>query len=324
MQPSDIYSKADTALVKRNIFYKDVHTSDVIFKYVVYIIGTLFCLFLLFFILVLFKESIPVLKHEGIKFLWGKVWDPVFDEYGALPILWGNFYIPILSLLISFPLSLLCAIFISEFLNQRISKMLIGIINILATIPSVIYGLWGIYFLSPFIGKSIGPFLSEYLGFLPFFKGPYLGVGILNASLVVSIMIIPILIGFLVNAFKLLPFMYKEQLYALGATKTEFILKLLLPLSKTSIVAAVFLAFGRAFGETMAVTMLIGNAFEFNLSILRPSNTIASTIANEYTEAVNPLHLSALNFLGFLLLIVSSLIFSFYFLFTRETKWVKS
>jgi phosphate transport system permease protein len=130
--------------------------------------------------------------------------------------------------------------------------------------------------------------------------------------------------GFLVNSFRLLPSGYKEQLYALGATKTEVIFKVILPLSKTSIIAAIFLAFGRAFGETMAVTMLIGNSFTMTLSILRPSNTISSVIANEFTEAVNPLHLSALNFLGLLLLVISFFIYSTYFLLAKKTKLLES
>lgn len=312
------------AMLQKDIFYKDVHKSDIIFKGFVYFFGVLFCVFMLFALYELFKESIPVLKHTGIKFLWGNEWDPVFDKYGAFPILLGNFYVTILSLIIALPLSLLCSIFISEFLNPQTAKILVSIINILATIPSVIYGLWGMYVLSPVVGKYVAPFLSRYFGFLPFFKGPYLGVGILNASLVVAIMIIPIMTGFLVNAFELLPIMFKEQLYALGATRTEVIWKIVLPLSKSSIIAAIFLAFGRAFGETMAVTMLIGNSFRINFSVLQPSATIASTIANEYTEAVNPLHLSALNLLGLLLLLISSGIFTLYFLLARESKWAIS
>ncbi|MFN7181510.1 MAG: phosphate ABC transporter permease subunit PstC [Planctomycetota bacterium] len=305
------------------IFYKEVHRSDIIFKYIIYFFGILFCLFMFFAVYELAKEGLPALKHTGIKFLWSRVWDPVFNEYGALPILYGNFYVAIISLFIASPLSILCSIFITEFLNPKIRRVLIGLINILATIPSVIYGLWGMYVLTPVITDYIAPFLSNYFGFLPFFKGPYLGVGILNASAVVAVMIIPILIGFLVNVFELVPFIFKEQLYALGATRTEVILKVLLPISKSSIIAAIFLAFGRAFGETMAVTMLIGNSFSISLSLLQPSSTIASTIANEYTEAVNSLHLSALNLLALMLLIVSSLMFTMFLFLAKEVRWIK-
>lgn len=301
-----------------DIDFKDVHISDVIFKNFMHLMAIAFCIFMLFLGYKLLKEGWPALKHSGISFLWGTKWDPVRDKYGALPILWGNLYVSIIALIISLPLSLGTAIFITEFLNIKVSNLLTGTLNILATIPSIIYGLWGMYVLGPFLGKSIVPFLSKYFGFLPFFRGEYVGVGIINAALVLSVMIIPIMTAFFANLLRLVPFIFKEQLYALGATRAEVIFNVIIPLSKTHIIAGIFLAFGRAFGETMAVTMLIGNSSRFTVSLLEASNTIASKIANEYREAVNPLHFSAINLLGFLFLMVSFVIFFIGFFMSKK------
>lgn len=301
-----------------NVEFKDVHTSDIIFKNFMYFLAGIFIFFMIILGYQLLKEGWPALKHAGFGFFIGTKWDPVHDVYGALPIIWGNFYVAILALVISFPLSLGSAIFITEFLNVKLSNILTGTINLLATIPSVIYGLWGMYVLGPFLSKYVVPFLLRYFGFLPFFKGEYVGVGIINAVLVLSVMIIPIMCAFFVNSLRLVPFVYKEQLYTLGATRAEVIFNVTLPLSKSHIITGIFLAFGRAFGETMAVTMLIGNSSQFTVSLLESSNTIASKIANEYREAVNPLHFSAVNLLGFLFVILSFVIFSIYFLLSKK------
>ncbi len=308
-------------MMKRyEIEFKDVHISDIVFKYFMYFVAIIFCAFMLFLGYELLKQGWPALKHTGISFLWGTRWDPVHDKYGALPILWGNLYVSIVSLIISLPLSLGTAVFITEFLEVKIYNILTGTINVLATIPSVIYGLWGMYVLGPFLGKSVVPFLSKYFGFLPFFRGEYVGVGIINAAVVLAVMIIPIMTAFFVNSLRLVPFVFKEQLYTLGATRAEVIFHVILPLSKAHVITGIFLAFGRAFGETMAVTMLIGNSSAFTVSLLEPSNTIASKIANEYRETVNPLHFSAINLLGFLFIMISFVIFFVYFLMSRKKR----
>lgn len=248
----------------------------------------------------LLVNSFPTVKKFGFKFFIEKTWDPITGEYGALPFLIGTLLTSIISLLISIPFSLSISLFVAEYFKDRFfSKLIENFTDLIASIPSVIYGLWGLFFLSPFV-RNIQIKFSL----------PPTGVSILTASLLLSIMIIPFATSIGKEVIKLVPLDLKEAGYSFGATRYEIIRKIVIPYAKSGIFAGIFLSFGRALGETMAVTMVIGNSNFLPKNIFSPGNTIASIIANEFTEAVENLHLSALIELGLVLFFVTG-IFNF-------------
>ncbi|MGQ9619265.1 MAG: phosphate ABC transporter permease subunit PstC [Candidatus Aminicenantia bacterium] len=235
------------------------------------------------------------LKVFGLKFLFGKTWDPVFNEFGALPFLIGTLLTSFLALLISIPFSLSISIFLGEYLREGIiSSLLKSFIELLAGIPSIIYGFWGLFVLVPAIR-----FIQFKLGITPY------GVGILTASIILSIMIIPYSSSIGREVLGLVPSEIKDAAYSLGATRYEVIRKVILPYAHSGILSGILLSLGRALGETMAVTMVIGNSNSLPKNIFYPSNTMASVIANEFTEATGDLYLSALVEIGLTLFLVT-------------------
>ena len=243
----------------------------------------------------LFLQSIPSLKAFGFSFLYGKTWDPVSGIFGALPFLVGTLMTSFLALLIATPLSLAIAIFTGEFFKEGLfSSFLKTMTDLLAGIPSIVYGFWGLLVLVPIIRD-----FELRFGLFPY------GVGIFTASLILSVMIIPYAASIGREVISLVPSEIKEAAYSLGATRQEVITQIVLPYARSGIGAGVLLALGRALGETMAVTMVIGNSNRLPLSLFSPGNTMASVIANEFTEATGRLHLSSLIEVGLLLFLVT-------------------
>ena len=262
----------------------------------------------LLLVYILSRNAGPAMHKFGWHFLFTSTWDPVKEVFGVLPFLYGTIVTSLLALLIAIPVSLGIAIYLAELAPQFIRQPLSFLIELLAAIPSVIYGLWGIFVLAPFLRSSVQPFLTKYFGFLPLFQGQFYGVGMLTAGIILSIMIIPTISSVCREVFLVVPFTQREAAAALGATPWEVIRLAVLGYSRTGILGAVILGLGRALGETMAVTMVIGNRPEISASLFAPAYTMASVIANEFAEATSNLYLSALVEVGLILFFVTLII----------------
>lgn len=253
----------------------------------------------------LWVES-AISRHTfGWSFFVTSVWDPVFNHFGALPFLYGTIITTVVALLIAVPLGVGAAIFLAELAPPRLSDALAFVIDLLAAVPSVIYGVLGIFIVVPFVRTALGPFLESTLGFLPLFKGPSYGLGVLTASLVLTIMIIPFIISVSREVLMAVPVDQREAALGLGATRWESTIRVVVPFARTGIAGSIFLAMARALGETMAVTMVIGNDPKISTSLLAPGYSIAAVIANEFTEATAAVYLQALIELGLVLFLVT-------------------
>ena len=280
-------------------------TSDIVFRRILAIfpISILILVAGIFFQLV--SSSLPSLHKFGFGFLFSSVWDPVIENFGALPFIFGTCVTSLVALLLAVPIGVGAAIYLAEYAPPKVSKVISILVDLLAAIPSVIYGLWGIFVLVPFMRGSVQPFLGKYLGFLPFFQGPNYGVGFLAASIILAIIIVPFIISVSREVIMAVPSVYKESAYALGTTRWEAIFDIVLSYGKVGILGAVILALGRAIGETMAVTMIIGNNVVISPSLFSPGYTLASVLANEFAEADTSMYLSALIEIGLVLFLVS-------------------
>ena len=258
----------------------------------------------------------------GFSFLTNSVWDPVQEIYGALPIIYGTMVSSFLALIIALPLSIGVAIFLLEVATSWLEKPLSFLVELLAGIPSVIYGLWGIFVLVPWIRTDVEPYLSDKLGFLPFFRGAPYGFGLLAAVLILAIMVLPIISSITRDILKSVPHSQREAALALGATKWQTTL-IVLKDAKSGILGATMLGLGRAIGETMAVTMVIGNRAQISPSLFDPSYTMASVIANEFTEATSEMYLSALIQLALVLFVITVIINAFaqLLVWSMSRKW---
>ena len=254
----------------------------------------------------LVRQSLESIQRFGLAFWRTEMWDPVAGEFGALPFIWGTLYSSVLALLVATPIALGIAVFISELCPAALRQPLVFLTELLAAIPSIVYGLWGIFVLVPAI-RTIEVATPEALRQLPLFSGPPLGVGMLSAAVILAIMVIPFTSSVSREVLKSVPVAQREGAYALGATRFEAI-RAALYYARTGIVGAVMLGFGRALGETMAVTMVIGNNPKVSASLFAPQYTMAAVIANEFTEAANPLYLSALVEIGLVLFIITLLV----------------
>ena len=283
-------------------------TSDIVFRRILAIfpISILILVAGIFFQLV--SSSLPSLHKFGIGFLFSRVWDPVAENFGALPFIFGTCVTALVSLLLAVPIGVGAAIYLAEYAPPKVAKAISILVDLLAAIPSVIYGLWGIFVLVPYMRGSIQPFLGKYLGFLPFFQGPNYGVGFLAASIILAIIIVPFIISVSREVILAIPSVYKESAYALGATRWEAIFDIVLSYGRPGILGAVILALGRAIGETMAVTMIIGNNAVITPSLFSPGYTLASVLANEFAEAASNMYLSALIEIGLVLFLVSIIV----------------
>lgn len=241
----------------------------------------------------LLQNSHQAWSKFGLRFLLTQVWDPVQETFGALPFIYGTLMSSALALALAVPLGLGSAIFLTELAPRRIAAICSFLIELLAAIPSVVLGLMGIFILVPAV-RSAEPFLDAYLGFLPFFRGPAYGVGMLSAGLILSFMILPYITSISREVLLAVPRPLKEGMLALGATRWETVRQVSLPYARSGILGAIFLALGRALGETMAVTMVIGNTPKISASLLEPSYSMAAVIANELAEATSDTYVHAL------------------------------
>ncbi|HLS83108.1 MAG TPA: phosphate ABC transporter permease subunit PstC [Arenimonas sp.] len=245
----------------------------------------------------------------GPGFLWSQEWDPVREQYGALVPIYGTLVSTLIAMLIAVPVSFGIALFLTEVAPAWLRRPLGAAIELLAGIPSIIYGMWGLFVLAPFLAEHVYPRLDEHLGDWPLlgalFSGPPLGIGMLTAGLVLAIMVIPFISSVMRDVFMTVPSRLKESAYALGSTTTEVAWDIVLPYTRSAVVGGIFLGMGRALGETMAVTFVLGNAHQINASLLMPGNSIAASIANEFAEATTPMYQSALLALGFVLFLVT-------------------
>ncbi len=241
----------------------------------------------------------------GLPFLWSTEWDPVHQQFGAMPFIYGTVVSSILALLIGGPVALGAAICLTEMMPGWLREPVAVLVELLAAIPSVVYGLWGIFVLVPIIRTGAEPFLATTLGFLPLFQGPQYGVGMLAGGLVLAIMIIPTIAAVSRDVLEAVPRSQREAMLAVGATRWETIQQAVLPYARSGILGAVMLGLGRALGETMAVTMVIGNRPEVSASLFAPAYTMASVIANEFSEATYALYLGALIEVGLVLFFVT-------------------
>jgi phosphate transport system permease protein len=249
-------------------------------------------------------HSMPSIRAFGFKFLVSTEWDPSNDLYGALPFIYGTAVSSLLALLIAVPLALGIALCLSEMAPAWLSHKLGFLVELLAAIPSVVYGLWGVFILGPWLRDHVDPILAKYLGFLPFFQGPRISVSMFTAAVVLAIMILPYISAVCTDVFRVVPQTQREASYALGATKWEMVRMAVLPFGVSGVIGAVILGLGRALGETIAVAMVIGNRPEISLSLFMPSTTLASVIANEFVEATSDLNLAALFELALVLLVL--------------------
>jgi phosphate transport system permease protein len=257
---------------------------------------------------VLVVSSAPAWAHFGVDLITGTTWDPVRDVYGALPFIVGTLYSSAIALLIATPIGVLSALFLSEFAPRRVAIPLTFTIELLAAIPSVVIGLWGIFVLSPFLRDSVDSWLIATLGWLPFFRGPSFGVGLGAAGVILAIMILPTIVSISREVLSSVPNSQREAMFGLGATRWEVAVKAVLPYARSGVVGAAILGLGRALGETMAVTMVIGNGQDIPVSVFDQAQTIASKIAVTFNEASGGLQTQSLVAIGLILLVMTLLL----------------
>jgi phosphate transport system permease protein len=281
---------------------------DIAFKWVATFAASMIVVLIVFVGLELYWGSRLSIAKFGIGFLWSSEWDPVQEKYGALPFIFGTLVSSLLALLIAVPLGVATALFLTELAPQRLRQPIIMAIEMLAAVPSVIFGLWGIFILIPWLRDHLFVWLKHYLGFLPLFQGPIYGVSMLAAGIIVAIMILPIITSISREILRSVPNLQREAAYALGATRWEVLKIAVLSYARRGLFGAAVLGLGRALGETMAVTMVIGNRPQIAASLFAPGYTLASVVANEFAEATTDLYFNALFELGLVLLVVAILV----------------
>ncbi|RMG91882.1 MAG: phosphate ABC transporter permease subunit PstC [Zetaproteobacteria bacterium] len=259
-------------------------------------------------LIALWHESAPAIDKFGFSFLTSTAWNPVKDEFGALIPVVGTLVSTLLAMLIAVPLSIGVALFLAELAPSWLRAPFGTAIELLAAIPSIVYGMWGLFVLAPIMADHVQPWLQTYLGFIPLFSGPPMGIGMLTAGLVLALMILPFIASVTRDVFLMVPKNLKEAAYGMGATTWEVVRDVMIPYGKKGIVGAVFLGMGRALGETMAVTFVIGNAYHLSWSLFAPGNSIASTLANEFTEADSDVYLASLIELGLVLFLMTFIV----------------
>jgi phosphate transport system permease protein len=282
---------------------------DAIFKALLLLAASTIPLLLGALVVELTRGAWPAIERFGPGFVFDSGWDPVAGRFGAWPAVFGTLLTSFLALLLAVPLALGVAIYLTEFAPMRIRRPIATVIELLAAIPSVVYGLWGIFVLIPFLREWVYPALQAWLGWLPFFAGPVYGPSVLSASLILTVMIVPFIMSVSREVLLAVPPGQREAALALGATRWEAVSTVIVPYAKSGIIGAVILGLGRALGETMAVTMLIGNRHEIAASLFAPGYSMAAVIANEFADAAGgPLHESALIYLALLLFAVTVLV----------------
>ena len=285
---------------------RSVRPDEIIFRAGTGFFGLLLVVIVVALGVELYRQSRLSITQFGWQFWQTDIWDPVAGEFGARPFIWGTLYSSVLALLIATPIALGIAIYISELAPDRLRRPLVFVTELLAAIPSIVYGLWGVFVLVPLV-RQFEVNTPEWLKGVPLFTGPPLGVGMLSAALILAIMVIPFTSSVAREVLRAVPQAQREGAYALGATRWEAI-RMALFYARTGIIGSVMLGFGRALGETMAVTMLIGNNPQITWSLYAPQYTMAAVLANEFTEADNDLYLNALIEIGLVLFVITLII----------------
>jgi phosphate transport system permease protein len=291
----------------RRVLSPTGNTGDAIFRLLMLGAGLLVVSIVIAMVIALASDSMLSIRQFGWGFLTSSQWNPIKGEFGALPFIYGTIVSSLIALLISVPFSLGIAVFLVEQAPHYISRPVGFLVDLLAAIPSVVYGVWGIFVLAPFLRVYIEPPLAKWFGWMPLFQGPITGIGMLTGGFILAIMVTPIISAVVRDVLSAVPESQREAALALGATKWEMI-RVVLVNGAPGIAGAVILGLGRALGETMAVTMVIGNRPEISASLFDPSYTIASAIANEFTEATQDLYLSSLVELGLILFLVTFIV----------------
>ncbi|MGA2731925.1 MAG: phosphate ABC transporter permease subunit PstC [Syntrophobacteraceae bacterium] len=286
--------------------------ADLLFKNITRFFAFLVLLLLAGISVSLFIGSLPAIRQFGFGFIANPAWNPVTEEFGGLVPIFGTIVTSAIALLIAVPVSFGIALFLTEMCPPWLKRPVGTAIELLAGIPSIIYGMWGLFVFAPLFRDYAEPWINSHLGVLPLigylFHGPPMGIGMLTAGLILSIMVIPFIASVMRDVFEVVPPLLKESAYGLGATTWEVVRNITLPYTKIGVVGGIMLGLGRALGETMAVTFVIGNAHELHASLLMPGNSIASTLANEFTEAIGELYTSSLIELGLLLFVITFIV----------------
>lgn len=285
---------------------------DQAFYYTTAIVAGLVLVLLAAIIIALFVGGLDALKTFGFDFLTSDEWNPVTEKFGALAPIYGTIASSLIALLIAVPVSFGIALFITELAPAWLKRPVGTAIELLAAIPSIIYGMWGLFLFAPVLADHVEPWLQNHLGNAPvigaLFQGPPIGIGMLPAGIILGIMIIPFIAAIMRDVFQTAPKLLKESAYGVGATTWEVVRYVILPHTRAAVIGGIFLGLGRALGETMAVTFIIGNTHRLSASLLEPGNSIASTLANEFTEAVGHMHTSSLMALGLVLFMITFIV----------------
>jgi phosphate transport system permease protein len=286
--------------------------SDIAFRHITRAAALAVLVILSGIIVSLIWGSLPALRAFGVSFLYEEVWNPVTEKFGAIAPIYGTIVTSLIAMLIAVPIGLFIALFLTELCPMWLRRPIGIAIELLAGIPSIIYGIWGLFVFAPFLQQYVQPFLIDLFGNIPilsmFFAGPPYGIGVLTAGLILAIMVLPFITSISRDVFEAVPPVLKEAAYGLGCTTWEVARNVVLPYTRVGVIGGVMLGLGRALGETMAVTFVIGNAHRISSSLLAPGTTISATIANEFTEAVGDLYTSALIALGLILFIITFIV----------------
>ena len=285
---------------------------DFVFRHLTFLFALLVALILGGVLLALVQGAWPALHAFGFSFLYTSAWNPVTNKFGALAPIYGTLVTSTIAMVVGIPVAFGVAVFVTEISPIWLKRPLSTMIELLAAIPSIIYGIWGLFVFAPFVQEHIQPAIIDTFGRLPgiggLFAGPPLGIGVLTAGFILAIMVLPFISSIMRDVFETVPPMLKESAYGLGATRSEVVWRIVLPFTRIGVVGGVMLGLGRALGETMAVTFVIGNAHRISLSILQPGTTISASLANEFTEAVGDLYVSSLIALGFILFVITFIV----------------
>ncbi|SHG75047.1 phosphate transport system permease protein [Kaistia soli DSM 19436] len=289
-----------------------LRSGDILFNWVTFAAALMVLVLLGGVIISLIHGSIPAFQTFGLGFLTTQSWNPVTEKFGALAPIYGTVVTSIIALVIAVPVGIGIAIFLTELCPPWLKRPIGVAIELLAGIPSIIYGIWGLFVFAPFFQTTIQPFLIGLFGDVPglssVFAGPPYGIGVMTAGIILAIMVLPFITSITRDVFDTVPPVLKEATYGLGCTTAEVVTKVVLPYSRVGVIGGIMLGLGRALGETMAVTFVIGNAHKISASILAPGTTISASIANEFTEAVGDLYTSSLIALGLILFVITFIV----------------
>jgi len=285
---------------------------DGFFKGATWFFAMVILLVLAAIIISLTISSVPAIRRFGLGFLFSTAWNPVTEDFGALPAVYGTLVTSLFAMLIGIPVALGVAIYITELCPRWLKRPIGTMIELLAAIPSIIYGIWGLFVFAPWFQSTVEPWIIDTLGDVPLvgalFEGPPLGIGLFTAGLILAIMVLPFMASVMRDVFETVPAVLKESAYGIGATTWEVMWNVVLPTTRVGVIGAVMLGLGRALGETMAVTFVVGNAHQLHGSVLLPGTTISATLANEFAEAVTPIYRSSLFNLGLILFVITFIV----------------